>query len=58
MREFTCTGCGCRDSSPCIAGCFWTWKDEQSGAGLCSQCAALPLDELEARIASPALVPE
>lgn len=44
-----CIGCGCYDTAPCLNGCFWTWMNELTGAGLCSQCAALPLDQLQTR---------
>lgn len=45
-----CNGCGCTDEDPCIdlAGqpCRWTVVNEEVGAGLCSVCAARPLQEL------------
>lgn len=47
-----CICCGCTDEAPCLgqltptATCFWTWKDEQGGWGLCSACAGIPFDAL------------
>lgn len=46
-----CIVCRCYDTAPCLNGCFWTWMNELTGAGLCSQCAALPLEELESVVA-------
>jgi hypothetical protein len=49
--EKRCVVCGCTNHEPCIGGpmgtCWFTHLDEVSGAGLCSQCAALPLADLE-----------
>lgn len=49
--EKRCVVCGCTNHTPCIGGpmgtCWFTHLDEVSCAGLCSQCAALPLAELE-----------
>jgi hypothetical protein len=46
----TCIGCSCTDTAPCLNACFWTWMNELTGAGLCSQCATLPLDVLIERL--------
>lgn len=48
-----CLGCGCTDAAACAYDdglgrlvCFWTWKSDDEADGLCSSCAAVPLDEL------------
>lgn len=50
LDEIRCVGCGCTDSKPCfdLAGqpCYWAAVNEESGSGLCSLCAAKPLDRL------------
>lgn len=48
--EPVCIGCGCSDEDPCEGGCSWVSVNEDLGAGLCSQCAAKPLDELIEKI--------
>jgi hypothetical protein len=45
-----CVGCGCTDTTPCLGGCRWTGINEETDEGLCSTCAARPLDQLMARI--------
>lgn len=30
--------CGCTDERACEGGCFWVYKDEATGKGLCSKC--------------------
>jgi len=61
--EVRCVGCGCTDSNPCLdlAGqpCSWVAveSDEIAAgifprgqlAGICSQCAVKPLDQLLAQ---------
>jgi hypothetical protein len=41
-----CVGCGCTDVTPCLGGCRWTGINEETDEGLCSACAARPLDQL------------
>jgi hypothetical protein len=63
VSVIVCAGCGCTDQRPCVnlAGqtCRWTTQESEEAAGtffggrkragLCSFCAAKPLDELLAR---------
>jgi hypothetical protein len=46
LSEITCVGCGCTDSRPCPEGCYWIAMEEAAGRGICSQCAATPVDAL------------
>jgi hypothetical protein len=39
MKEMTCQGCGCSDSSACDGGCMWV------AARICSRCALESLRE-------------
>ena len=51
--EHRCVCCGCTEITPCVGGpqgrCWWTYIDNE-GDGLCSQCAAIPLDDLIYRL--------
>lgn len=33
-----CIGCGCSDEDACEGGCYWLRLDEETGAGVCSNC--------------------
>lgn len=56
VNETRCVGCGCTEHAPCFgmltAGgtCFWTWIGGDDKFGLCSACAAKPIEELEQRV--------
>jgi hypothetical protein len=41
-----CIGCGCTAAAACPGGCSWVVVNEESGYGLCSVCAAAPLEYL------------
>ena len=53
MGTAVCVGCGCTDLSACIDNgplsvggrCAWVAVTE-GGKGLCSRCAAMPIDKL------------
>jgi hypothetical protein len=48
--DAVCIGCGCTPFQACRGSdgtpCRWVAIDEQSGIGLCSSCAVLPIDIL------------
>jgi hypothetical protein len=46
ISEIFCIGCGCSDYAPCEGGCSWAATDPETGVGICSNCAAKPLEEL------------
>lgn len=53
--EIVCIGCGCTDEQGCEPdakgmSCHWVTLDEDARAGLCSRCAAKPIEELLARV--------
>ena len=59
MDEIRCVGCGCTDSQACVTedgACFWVVVVEETRTGLCSACAALPIDVLIARALASKLV--
>jgi len=59
IEEIRCVGCGCTDSRPCITEtgpCTWIVIVEESRSGLCSACAALPLETLIVRALAANLV--
>lgn len=45
-RELVCIGCGCCGDCACPGGCSWVAFDAETGVGICSVCAAKPLDQL------------
>lgn len=47
--DMTCIGCGCSEFAPCLGGCHWVARDDQTGFGICSRCAEKPIEQLTAR---------
>ena len=44
--EIACIVCQCTESAPCLGGCAWAAVDPEAGVGLCTRCAAKPLERL------------
>jgi len=52
-----CVACGCTELKACPGGCYWVGINPVTHEGLCSRCAARPLDDLMAAIGFSKMTP-